>query len=1110
MTRQSENSTAAHAGWGPRVPRVFATALTLVAALCALAALSAAIRRGSQPLLEIVDAWLIPAPANLAYAAFLVLVAGAVARRKRVAYWILIAYLGLELLSEIVLALLLVNFRDDPDAMDASDPTWLPWALAVNTVFTLVALGVLIKARGQFYARVRPAGVRKAAGTFAILAAASIAVGFGLVSLFPGTLRGGGERFAWSTDRVFGGLVGFTETHQERGPGWVSLLLGLLGAIAMFGAVFTLFRSQRSAAVLTPEEELRVRALLAQHGERDSLGYFATRRDKAVLFSETGKAAITYRVVAGVCLASGDPIGDPEAWPPAIHQWLAMVRHYAWTPAVMGASEQGAAAFAKAGLKVLELGDEAILDVEDFSLDGRDMRPVRQAVNRVVRAGHTSRVRRHAQVDASDMDTAVRLAHEWRDTETERGFSMALGRLGDPADGDCVLVEAVDADGGPVALLSFSPWGARGLSLDLMRRDRVSDNGLVEFMVAALVDAAPRLGVDRISLNFAVFRSVFEEGARIGAGPVLIAWRRTLLFFSRWWQLESLYRSNVKYQPRWVPRFLCFGDRRDLAKVGLASAAAEGFVSLPWHNHVPGPTAATVPSESPVFPLPPSGERAPVEHALPDQVRVRLAKAERIRAEGGDPYPASCERSHLTADIRTRHGSLGADTHTGEQVAIAGRVMRIRDHGRLCFATLRDAGGDIQALLAESSIDAERLAAWRSTVDIGDHIGITGEVITTRRGELSVLANGWTMAAKCLRPLPDKHDGLSDAEIRIRMRSVDLISNPDAVRVLRARADAVAALRDLLRGNGFLEVETPILQRVHGGANARPFTTHIDVYNMPLYLRIAPELYLKRLCVGGVEKVFELGRTFRNEGVSFKHNPEFTMLEVYQAYTDYAVMRELCAELVRAAATAVHGAPVLVRTGADGRTEKYDIAGDWPVVTVNDAIADALGESVTADTTEQRLRTLGARAGVRLDPKWGRGQVVLELYEHLVEHHTTVPTFYTDFPTEVSPLTRQHRADPRLAERWDLVAFGTEVGTAYTELIDPVEQRRRLTAQSLLAAGGDMEAMELDEDFLLALEYAMPPTGGLGVGVDRLVMLLTGRSLRETLPFPMVRPTSRG
>jgi lysyl-tRNA synthetase class 2 len=298
-------------------------------------------------------------------------------------------------------------------------------------------------------------------------------------------------------------------------------------------------------------------------------------------------------------------------------------------------------------------------------------------------------------------------------------------------------------------------------------------------------------------------------------------------------------------------------------------------------------------------------------------------------------------------------------------------------------------------------------------------------------------------------------------------------------------------------------VETPILQRVHGGANARPFITHSNAYDMRLYLRIAPELFLKRLAVGGVERVFELGRDFRNEGVDATHNPEFTMLEAYEAYGDYVSMRALTRDLVLAAAIAAHGAPVARRGDVE-----VDLSGEWPVVPVYEAISLALGEKIAPDTSLERLRELARSASVPVQPSWDAGHVVLEMYERLVESQTVEPTFYTDFPTEVSPLTRAHRNDPRLAERWDLVAFGMELGTAYTELIDPVEQRRRLTAQSLLAAGGDAEAMELDEEFLHALEYAMPPTGGLGIGIDRLVMLLTGRTIRETVPFPLARPTA--
>ena len=1096
-----------HEGWRARVPTFFATALTVLGVLCAIAAVSEAAGQRIQPVRMMVNGLLLPAPANLGYAALVAVLAAGVARRKRVAYVFLVIYFALQLVYDLfLLAALLVMAPGDWG--DRPPPWWAVPVVGANLAITAGVIVVLVLARREFYARVQRGSLRKAVATLAALLTVFSLLGWGLVWAFPGTVERD-ERLPYALERVLGGAFAFHFNRHGFAPGWVNLLLGLFGGIALFAALAALLRSQRQHAALTPHEEERIRALLAEAGDRDSLGYFATRRDKAVIFSPTGKAAVTYRVVNGVSLASGDPLGDAEAWGPAIRSWLDTARAYSWTPAVMGASEEGATAYARAGLRVIELGDEAILHVKEFSLDGRDMRPVRQAANRVTRAGYTVRIRRHAEISPVEMGHIIELAARWRDTETERGFSMALGRLGDPADGQCVLVEALDQEGREAAILSFTPWGTGGLSLDLMRRDRESDNGLMEFMVAALVDAAPKLGVERISLNFAVFRSVFEEGARIGAGPVLRLWRKLLLFFSRWFQLESLYRSNVKYRPEWVPRFLCYEDVRDLAKVALASGIAEGFVVVPSL-----PTLLRRGLTAPPVQVPPMLPRAvpaatPEEATAeeidgrPEQVRVRLSKVDRMRAEGLDPYPPAVPHTHDAADIRAAHEGLTPDERTGEVVSVAGRVVLLRDHGRLCFATIRDWTGDIQVMITVPGVGRAALAAWKSDVDLGDHVSVTGEVVTSKRGELSVMAGSWELAAKCLHPLPDKHRGLADPEARVRQRYLDLIIDAESRDMLRMRGAVLHALRTTLVDRGYLEAETPVLQAVHGGANARPFVTHSNAYDIRLYLRIAPELYLKRLAVGGVAKVFELGRTFRNEGADATHNPEFTMLEAYQAYGDYTTMRELTRELILAAAVAAHGRPVLRRP--DGA--EVDLSGEWPVVTVHDAVARALGEPVGPDTSVEDLRALAARARVPLNPAWGRGHVLLELYERLVEAGTGAPTFYTDFPTEVSPLTRAHRKDPRLAERWDLVAFGTELGTAYTELIDPVEQRRRLTAQSLLAAGGDPDAMELDEDFLQALEYAMPPTGGLGLGVDRLVMLLTGRTIRETLPFPLVRPS---
>ncbi|MEU3726884.1 bifunctional lysylphosphatidylglycerol synthetase/lysine--tRNA ligase LysX [Streptomyces sp. NPDC031705] len=1081
-----------------RVPDGFGAFFGTLGLLCAVLALSPTLRRLLRPVVRFLDDFVVPVSENLAYAVFLFLLAAALGIRKRIAWWIVVTYLAL---------LILVDLLIIADG-------WF-WVGGPSMVLAVAALGVLVAARPEFYAASRPGAVWRALLVLGLGLLAAVLLGWGLVALFPGTLPKG-QWLDWAAKQVFGGLFSARQ-FDGRPPRPLYFLLGLFGALALLNAAAALFRSQRLTAALHGDEEPRIRALLGAYGRSDSLGYFATRRDKAVVFAPNGKAAVTYRVEAGVCLASGDPVGDPGAWTAAIDAWLAVARRYGWQPAVMGASEAGANAYARSGLGALQLGDEAILHVAHFDLDGRDMRVTRQAVNRVRRTGATTVIRRHSALTEEEMRTIVDRADHWRDTETERGFSMALDRLGDPADGDCLLVEAFDADGDLIALLSFVPWGRDGISLDLMRRDRSAPNGVMEFMVAQLCAAAPGLGVHRISLNFAVFRSAFEEGGRIGAGPVLKLWRRLLLFFSRWWQLEALYRSNVKYGPEWYPRFLCYQDAGSLARVSLASGIAEGFVSVPsmrklWGNgHAKGLTAPANTAGLPSIDslgldlVGEGGERAPAER-LPEQVRVRHAKLERIRAAGTDPYPVGIpQRTHTAAALRAAHPGRAPGSRTGEQVTLAGRVMVVRDLGGVVFAVLRDWTGDVQLMFTRDESGAAVLDAFTSQVDFGDHVVATGEAGASRSGEPSVVVGSWQLTGKCLRPLPDKRKGLADPEARVRRRYLDLVASPDARDVVRARSHAVQALRQGLLDRGYLEVETPMLQQIHGGANARPFRTHINAYDLDLYLRIAPELYLKRLCVGGMEKVFEMGRTFRNEGVSYKHNPEFTMLEAYQAFADYDVMLDLTRELIQGAATAAFGSPVAHKAGPDGKLVVHDISGPWPVKTMYGAISEALGEEVDADTGEPLLRALCDRAGVPHGPEDTRGDVVLEMYERLVEERTELPTFYKDFPTDVSPLTRQHRKDPRLAERWDLVAFGTELGTAYSELTDPVEQRRRLTAQSLLAAGGDAEAMELDNDFLDALEYAMPPTGGLGIGVDRLVMFLTGLTIRETLPFPLVR-----
>jgi lysyl-tRNA synthetase class 2 len=493
-----------------------------------------------------------------------------------------------------------------------------------------------------------------------------------------------------------------------------------------------------------------------------------------------------------------------------------------------------------------------------------------------------------------------------------------------------------------------------------------------------------------------------------------------------------------------------------------------------------------------------------VSDELPEQMRVRREKLERMRERGVEPYPVTVARTTTIADLRDKHADLEVDEHTGERAAVVGRVVLSRVGGKLCFATLRDGTGEVQVMISLDRVGEESLAHWKADVDLGDHVGVEGEVISSKRGELSVLADRWTMVAKALRPLPDKHKGLQDPEARVRLRYVDLAVNAESRDMVRARATVLRSVRATLERNDFLEVETPLLQPLHGGAAARPFATHLNAFDQPMYLRIAIELYLKRLVVGGLDRVYEIGRNFRNEGVDGTHSPEFTMLEVYQAYGDYDSMAELTREIVLDAAQALLGTTLV----PDGEGGQLDLAVGWERLPILEAVSRAVGEEVDLQTPLDALRKIADRHEVALQPSWEAAEVVVELYEQLVEHALRQPTFITDYPADVKPLAKPHRSVPGLVEAWDLIVNGVELAPAYSELNDPVEQRRRLEAQSLKAAGGDPEAMQLDEDFLRAMEFGMPPQGGMGLGIDRLIMLLTGKPIRETIAFPLLRPES--
>jgi lysyl-tRNA synthetase class 2 len=492
----------------------------------------------------------------------------------------------------------------------------------------------------------------------------------------------------------------------------------------------------------------------------------------------------------------------------------------------------------------------------------------------------------------------------------------------------------------------------------------------------------------------------------------------------------------------------------------------------------------------------------PVEDDLPEQLRIRREKRAGLIERGVEPYPVSVLRTASLADIRAKYATLETDSTTGDIQSLTGRVIFKRDTGKLCFATLREGDGtELQAMLSLDKVGQEVLDSWKSDIDLGDIVSVTGEIITSKRGELSILANSYAIAAKSLRPLPNDHKPMSE-ETRVRMRYVDLIVRDEARSNARLRPAVMRSLRETFHQQNFVEVETPMLQVMHGGAAARPFKSFSNAYDMDLFLRIAPELFLKRCVVGGIERVFEINRNFRNEGADSSHSPEFAMIESYQAYGDWRSIADLTRSLVQNAAMAIAGSHVV--THHDGR--QADLGGKWREISLYDAITEGVGESVTALTPLEDLKKIATKLGMKIDPKWITGKLAEEIFEHVAKDQLIAPTFVMGFPIDTSPLVRAHRELPGVAEKWDLYVDGFELATGYSELIDPVVQRERLIEQATLGAKGDLEAMQVDEDFLRAMEFAMPPTGGMGMGVDRLLMALTGLGIRETILFPLVKP----
>lgn len=487
-------------------------------------------------------------------------------------------------------------------------------------------------------------------------------------------------------------------------------------------------------------------------------------------------------------------------------------------------------------------------------------------------------------------------------------------------------------------------------------------------------------------------------------------------------------------------------------------------------------------------------------HELNDQMLVRAEKRQAASDAGMAPYPVGVNRTATLAEVREQFGHLESGEETEHVVTVAGRVVHVRNTGKLCFGTLQEGDGTrLQVMLSKANVGDESLAQWKALVDLGDFVAVTGRVISSRRGELSVMADSWTMASKALRPLPTMHKELNE-ETRVRQRYLDLIVRQEARDVVLTRSAIIRTVRRVMEEQGYVEIETPMLQLVHGGAAARPFETHLNAFDQDMTLRIATELYLKRAVVGGIERVFEIGRVFRNEGVDSSHSPEFTTLEAYEAYGDQFTMAERIKTIIQECAR------VLGVEGVDTPQGRIELFGEWKWLSVYPALSEAVGREITPDTPAEELRAVAAEREVPVNPAWDAQKLVIELFGEILEPTLLQPTFVCDYPPAAQPLARQHRSEPGLIEAWDLIIGGMERGTAFSELVDPVVQRERLVAQSRLAAAGDDEAMQLDEDFLRALEHGAPPMGGLGLGLDRLIMLFTNLGIRETILFPLMKP----
>ncbi|MDU1224331.1 bifunctional lysylphosphatidylglycerol synthetase/lysine--tRNA ligase LysX [Varibaculum cambriense] len=1097
-----------HISWRQRVPAWMGWIYTIAALFCLVMipfryAVGHHIGRFTYLVLTVLG---VPSTATLGTAVLLAFLALLCFSRKRIG---VIALIALHTLHALLSLVAIIFSVPNPDVTLAVY-LFLGFRLLLSSFF----VAILFASARSFWGKINAQSAWKA---LVILISGQLLVfgiGFAMARVIAPRSWASSPLAIWVYSRMSGlrlhrGLaIHFMFAHQ---PGFraLSFFIMVLSGLVMMIAANRFILGQRAKA-RTRSEDLALRSLLIKWGKADSLSYYATRDNRAVIFSADGQAVVSYGVALGVALAAGDPIGDPSSWENAVQRWKSYCYRQGWIPAVISASAQGARIYRNQGLRVRKMGDEAIISPERFERNSSAGRALLAAQRRVARAGVEIEIRRQGELSPAQLREVAMVAELFR-RGNERGFSMSLDRMFAPQESDQLIVTARGKDGQLQCLLTFVPWGQRAVSLNLMRRAESAVNGVVEAMVLTLLQQGSEKGIERFSLNFAMFREIFVEGEAVDATINDRVKRALFVKASRFWQLESLYESNARYNPKWLPRYFCFSSDPLVPLSLIAAGMLEGFVPAPQASVRGEPFDWEVDSQylSELEAMRSDYTAAKLQVKLSEQQLSRRAKAEKLSAAGIESFPAGFDLG-----IPLSQAKAQVDVGEGEAaIRTFGRIVARRNHGGVVFWDLYYQGCYLQVVLERRNLTPEQFAHLR-LLDLGDLIVVSGRCGASRNGTPSLIAENWTLAAKALRPIPHPAARL-DIATRTRERTMTLLNDSAAMRRLQARSRALSAVRKELIDRGYLEVETPMLQAVQGGANARPFVTHSNAYQVNMFLRIAPELYLKRLAIAGMGAIFEMGRSFRNEGADATHNPEFTSLEVYKAGSDYREMMTLTRELYQAAARAIHGKEIALRPinpedagagSSDAEFEEVDISGDWRVISVFEAVSQAVGTTVTPDTGEEDLRSLCAQHHLTPPPGANCGTLLGTLYDELVEARTVKPTFYCDFPVESSPLTRRHRTDPRLAERWDLVAFGMELGTAYSELTDPRDQRERFTQQSLAAAAGDPEAMSLDEDFLNCLELGMTPLGGLGLGMDRMVMMLLGCDIRQVLAFPFVKP----